>query len=211
MRSPVPNFIRKILGLSKSDVKSAEHSAARDESDLEPYPHAPYFVFLKASGILSDAEVLSNLGLIQFRRLTSEVNPGKPRLYLTGDSKWIHIADDWLYSLWHLGKERGTDAAEMLHAVYPGMTIFSCSIGDCDRSFEFACYMDGALRRRYVVESRSYDLAGRQVVENYGNPFAEERRLPEVEDEFEYVLSLASARGINVRYDLASCRCYSSE
>ena len=43
------------------------------------------------------------------------------------------VADDWHYTLWHMPSTRPA-----LQALGRGCDVFACSVGDCDRSFDFA-------------------------------------------------------------------------
>jgi hypothetical protein len=167
--------------------------------------HSPYFIFIRAVGSLSDIEVLNLLGLGEFVLVPLVSDWSKPHIYLTEDHNWIHVADDWRYSLWHKGRHQ---LVENLHRSIPEVSIFACSVGDSDHSFEFAYYSTGRLLRHHTVEDKLYDKQKRVVTENFGEPLPGERKLTDIQDEQEYVLALASGLGVKMNHDLASIRCY---
>jgi hypothetical protein len=166
---------------------------------------SPYFIFLRGLGKFTDADVLKLLGLDHFVAHPFSTDLNKPHIYLTEDDSWIHIADDWFYSLWN---RSGYQLLDAVHRRIPEVPIFACSVGDADHSFYFAYYLSGQLIRRYVVEDRCYDKPRRNVVEDFGQPLALEKVLSDIGDEQDYVLSLAVGVGVKINHDLSSVRCY---
>jgi len=61
------------------------------------------------------------------------------------------ISDDGWYTLWHMRTTRR--AIRKLARLHD---IFSCTKGDCDRSFDYTYYRDGKLLREYVVHSPEF-------------------------------------------------------
>jgi hypothetical protein len=172
---------------------------------IKGHLHSPYFIFVRASGRLSDEDLLKLLGLGDCVSCPLRVDWSTPHLYLTEDDTWIHIADDWRYSLWHKGRNQLVDE---LHKSIPDTPIFACSVGDSDWSFSFAYYSSDRLLRRHVVEDPHYDRGRRIVVEDFGQPFPSEMALSDIDDEQDYVLSLAASLGVKLNHQPGSIRCY---
>lgn len=168
--------------------------------------HSPYFIFVRAAGHVSDSHLLNILDLRKFVRTEIVEDWSKPHIYLTDDGEWIHIADDWRYSLWHKGQKQ---QVENLHDCMPEADIFTCSVGESDCSFHFEYYSGRQLLRRFEVEDKFYDKKRQSVVENIGNPLAPERNLSETGDELTYVLSIAAWAGVKISHNLDLIRCYS--
>jgi hypothetical protein len=173
---------------------------------IKGHLHSPYFIFVRASGRLTDADVLKLLGLDDFAPIPPCADWSKPHVYLIEDTAWIPIADDWLYSLWHKGHDNIVGA---FHKHLPEISIFARFVGDADRPFDFTYYSSGGLLRRYVVEDPRYDKQRHVVMESFGQPLSLEKELSEIGDEQDYVLSLATSVGVKIGHDLASIRCYS--
>jgi hypothetical protein len=166
--------------------------------------HSPYFIFIRAAGWLSDHDLLKLLDLGDLVARPLRADWSTPHIYFTEGDAWIHIADDWLYSLWHKGHQIVT----ALHERAAGSPTFSCAVGDSDRSFDFAYYSSGALLRRLVVEDPHYDRRRRIVAEDFGRPFPAEKPLSEIDDEQGYVLSLAACVGVKINQEPRAIRCY---
>src|SRR5262249_31147792 len=115
-----------------------------------------------------------------------------------------HIADDWRYGLWH----KQSRILDSLRQGIPDATIFACSVGEIDYSFDFSYYTAGELCRKFVVEDLQIDKRRRTVVENLGDPLPSEKPLSEIGEEQEYVLSLASGCGVKIDHRAQSIRCY---
>jgi len=167
--------------------------------------HSPFFLFLRASGRLADIDLLRLLGLHNFVGCPLRVDHNAPHLYLTEDEAWIHIADDLRYSLWHKG---AFNIADALHKALPAAPLFACSVGDVDRSFQFAYYLSGLMTRLYVVDDRPGNRGDRIVIADDGEPLPGEMALGFIEDEQEYVLSLAAGLGVRLDHHLDQIRCY---
>lgn len=125
-----------------------------------------------------------------------------PHLFITEDDAWLHVVDDWTYTLWH------THVIEVLHKQLPGAEVFACSIGDCDDSFDFRYYSSGRLLRKFVVDDPSFNRQKRKVTIDEGDPLLGEQALDKIESDQEYVLSLAKNVGVNIRHDLSAVRSY---
>ena len=98
--------------------------------------------------------------------------------------------------------------SDNLHEMLPEVSIFSCSVGDIDWSFDFSHYSSGKLQRRLFVEDPK-STRQRVVAENFGLPLAAEKDFSQIPDELEYVLSLAASLGIKFDHKPERMRCYS--
>src|SRR5947208_3885494 len=96
-----------------------------DCSIINGHLGASFFLFLRASGRLSDAELLRELGLADFVSCSLSDDLSRPHIYFTEDEEWIHIADDWLYSLWHKGAD---SVATAVHRRWSWAPLFVCSV-----------------------------------------------------------------------------------
>jgi hypothetical protein len=162
--------------------------------------YSPYFIFVQAVGVYSDIVLLHQLGISSVVR---DFTPAQltRSVFVTEDQKWLHVADDWSYTLWYTTSVRAAIAnLAMRH------DIFACSIGDIDHSFDFTYYHDARLARHYCVEATSYEQ--RSVVTDVGKPLPYEVEAMQAGDEFDIVLTIAQALGINTRHDLQAIRTY---
>ncbi len=63
--------------------------------------HSPYFIFLE--GRLADHAILRLLGLQNFVPVQLTGHGRKREVCIAEDESWVHVADDWWYTLWHKG------------------------------------------------------------------------------------------------------------
>jgi hypothetical protein len=162
--------------------------------------HAPYFIFLRCPDRYSGAELLRRFGLSDYR--PCEGVPGLGRYaILADDGRWTLIADDWYYTLWHMRSTRPT-----LAALGKECDVFACSVGDCDRSFDFVYYRDSRLVRKYVVEDPHFQ--GGVVVEDIGEPLPGEAAAFAHSDELKIVLDIAASLDIKTEYTEQDLRLY---
>jgi len=126
--------------------------------------HVPYYIFLKCAGRYADADLLRRFGLVNYCRVPADNTQHlRQHAILADDGPWTLLADDWYYTLWHLPTTR-----PMLEELAQQCDVFACSVGDCDRSFDFVYYRDGRLVRKYVVTDPHF--RGRVLVQNVGYP-----------------------------------------
>lgn len=170
------------------------------------YLHSPFLVFLRPRPQLSDEALLRLLGLEIYAPAESSFRTHcTAHVYLIRVGGWIHVADDWRYTLWHRG-----------HALVAGLarapaigSLFSCHVGEADASFGFAHYEDGELRRRLEVTDPHYDRARRRVEVDQGSPLSAETALDHVpRDPQAYVLALAESLGVVTVHAPADVRYY---
>jgi hypothetical protein len=162
--------------------------------------HAPHFLFLRCAGRYSDAELLRRFGLPTYRLTKAAERLGRYAI-LADDGEWTMIADDWYYTLWHMPSTRPT-----LAALGESHDVFACSVGDCDRSFDFVYYRGSRLVRKYVVADP--DFRGGVVVENVGWPLLGEWAAFRHSDEMRIVLGIARSLGIKTDYTEQKVRVY---
>jgi len=155
--------------------------------------HAPFFIFIKCAGAYSDADLLRRFGLSGYQRVSAPPDSG-PYVCLTEDGQWMHIADDWSYTLWHR-----PSTWETLAETAKNHDVFACSTGDCDYSWQFVYYRHGRLLRKYVVDDPHYRKGG-IVVEDFGIPLEAEESATQLSDESEIVLTIAASLGIDVNH-----------
>ena len=125
-------------------------------------------------------------------------------MIIANDNQWTLIADDWLYTLWHMPSTRPA-----LISLAESCDVFACSVGDSDQGFDFVYYENSRLIRRYVVEQH-YDHPKR-VVEDIGVPLPGEASAFEQSDELKIVLAIASSLGIKTDYTEQDLRVYTPQ
>jgi len=163
----------------------------------------PCFIFIKATGRFSDNDLLGKIGAADYLPVPVKTSNRRPDIFITEDDAWIHIVDS-NYNLWNKGWRKLSDS---LHEMLPEVSIFACSVGDIDWSFDFSYHSSGKLQRRLIVEDPK-NAKQRIVVENFGLPLAAEKDFSAISDELEYVLSLAASLGIKFDHKLKQMRCY---
>jgi len=84
--------------LERKWPRGEKYDRANDMLYIEGRLHAPYFIFIKCARRYSDAERLQKLGVDSYQKLEPQQR-AKSCLYLTEDSEWAHLMDDWLYTL----------------------------------------------------------------------------------------------------------------
>src|SRR4051794_10042254 len=88
--------------------------------------YAPYYIFLRCTGRYTDAELLHRFGLSAYQPTDTHPRFG-PYVVLGNDGEWTFVADDLLYTLWHMPSTRPA-----LAALAESCDVFACSVGDCD-------------------------------------------------------------------------------
>jgi hypothetical protein len=160
----------------------------------------PYFIFVRAFGRISDAELLYLFGLDSYR-------PAPPPqdfeqfARLAGDDEWIVLTDDPGYTLCSM-----PSTLQAIHQLGQTYDVFACSVGDTDGSFGFVYYRDGQVVRRYVVEDPYY--RGGTVIENTGEPLPGEEAAFQEAVGLSIVLSIAASLGIRTAYTEQDFRVY---
>jgi len=112
------------------------------------------------------------------------------------------IADDLFYTLWHLPTTRA-----VISTLGQTWDVFAMSVGDSDKSFDFAFYTAGKLMRSYAVIDPDY--SGGRVAENVGDSLPGEVAAFEQDDELKIVFSVAASLGITTHYTVDDVRVYS--
>jgi hypothetical protein len=179
-----------------------DSSAMWDSPFIDGAVVAPFFIFVRCAGELSDADLLRLFGLSAYQ---PAMFPGRAGRYaiLADDGDWAMIADDFRYTLWHMPSTRPT-----LEELGQNYDLFSCSVGDTDNSFEFEYYQGSRMVRRYVVEDRY--CSGRRVVEDAGKPLSGEAFAFKKADGFEIVRRVASSLGLRTDYSERDIRVYAA-
>lgn len=190
-----------------------------DEQPSEPtfwtfagWVHAPYFIFVRQRGCLSDIELLARLGLRgpwRRRELPRYWWFGQqPGILVANDAEWTHVMDNWLYRLWHM-----KDIRDRIARLGTECDVFTCSVGDADDSYDFEYRAQGRLvRKREVVPDRWPFTV--MLETELGEPLPIEASLwTETGDrgDLELLMRMASSLGIETRADRLSFRYYSDE
>ncbi len=111
------------------------------------YLHTPFMIYVRSRNALSDNDFMKAFGLQDYQKMFPPLSPSYLRVVFANDTEWIHIADDFHYTLWHSPK-----TAEVVEGYSKSYDIFRCSIGDIDESFEFEYYQNGSLIRKLIFE-----------------------------------------------------------
>jgi hypothetical protein len=160
---------------------------------------SPYFIFIRHSHGFSDEDLLTRFHLGSYQRSLTEPLIG-PRAILANDENWTMLADDLLYTLWHMKLTRPA-----IEEIAQSHEVFACSEGDCDRSFDYVHYRDGRLARKYTVSSPHF--TDRVVVEDVGATTCEELQLLKNDGE-NIGIQLAERMGIKTRFTSDDLRIY---
>ena len=166
--------------------------------------HSPYFIFLE--GRLSDHEILRLLGLENFLPVELTAHRREREVCITEDNIWMHVADDWWYTLWY----KGLPILERLHCQRPQASLFACSVGDSDDSFGFTLYAGGQLQRRLEVHDPNFNRKARTVKVNVGNRLSIEDEEREKGEPWAYVSHLARQLGVVFNHKPENTRCYAA-
>lgn len=126
-----------------------------DNNNVHPYYpflkwgflHTPFMIYVRSYNTLSDEDFMKLLGLQDYQKISPPLPYFGWHIVFANDIEWTHIADDCRYTLWHSPKT--PKAVKELSKNYD---VFRCSIGDIDDSFEFECYQNGNLIRKFVFE-----------------------------------------------------------
>lgn len=166
---------------------------------------SPYFIFIKTSQDKIDL-ILEKLELLNWTALNSVVNDGlieseNRHFFVTWIDGWFHIMDDWNYTLWF-----DSGLIQRIQNLSNLFEIFTCSIGDCDYSFDFRLFKDGEIKREFVVEDPN--INGGVVTKNFGDKLQGEEEALEKKDILERVISIAQNIGITTNYNLDKIRAY---
>ncbi|MCC9603357.1 hypothetical protein LOC67_22640 [Stieleria sp. JC731] len=157
--------------------------------------HAPHFIFIRnPSDELTDRSLLERFTIGDYE-LVSSLPKFRNHVVVRREPNWLHLADDWSYSLWHAPSTR-----DSLLELSCDHDIYQYSVGECDHSFDFRYFSGGAITREYVVEDPTYHNG--IVVKDDGTELPGERDSLELPDEQQRVLGIARALGIDVSYTM---------
>ncbi len=138
---------------------------------------------------MTDKEILALFKLDNYKLVKEVPLDDRNTIYLHRDGRWVHIMDNYFYSLWHQQSFR-----EQINELGEKYEIFSCTAGDVDKSFDFKYYKNGKKIREYVVASPNYND---QVIKvDIGEPLFGESKALQNEDELNKILCVAEQLGI---------------
>lgn len=163
--------------------------------------HSPYFIFIDGATGYSDEEVMAMLGVRGFKKI-EQPDLTLSNLHITDDGRWLHIADDWYYGLYH-----DKSIERHLADIAKRHDIFTYSIGDSDWSYHLRYYSGGGLLRERVVEDPKHD--GGEESLDYGPPLPGEPREFPKKVEIEDILPMVRGLGIRMEHREEAVRTYS--
>ena len=169
---------------------------------------APFYVFIEASKeqiprVLKEL-TLNEWTALELNNFDSLIDSNNRHFFLTTKGNWIHIMDDWNYTLWF-----DSEFISRLTKLSSDFKIFTCSIGDSDNSFDFRLFRKGRITREYVVEDPNHD--GGHIAKNIGEPLDGEREALKKVDITDRVLSIASNLGIDIVHETNKITAFSRE
>ena len=109
--------------------------------------HTPFMIYVRSHHRLSDQDFMDLFGLQNYLKAFPPLPPTGSHVVFANDTEWMHIADDFRYTLWYSPK-----TAEAIAKLSTSYDVFRSSIGDIDNSFEFEYHQDGKLVRKFVFE-----------------------------------------------------------
>jgi hypothetical protein len=114
--------------------------------------HTPFMIFVRSHHRLSDHDFMNLFGLQDYQKVSPPLPFTGSHVVFANDTEWTHIADDFLYTLWH--SSRTVDVIAKLSTSYD---VFRCSIADIDNSFEFEYHQGGRVIRKFVFEHNIFN------------------------------------------------------
>jgi hypothetical protein len=158
---------------------------------IHGYVHAPFFIFVRQRGALSDDELLARLKLVGYRSrdYIDQRDGWVIGLWMTNDAEWTHIMDNSLYELYHMQGIR-----EQLAELGAEYDVFTCFVGDADFTYSFEYYAHGKLVRQHVVDCEQPDTY--VVAKDFGEPLPIEAHVEDEVDDLARMLRIASSLGI---------------
>lgn len=159
---------------------------------IRGYVHAPFLVFVRQRGVLSDGELLARLDLSDHRsRDTIDERDGWViGLWMTNDAEWTHVIDNWSYDLYNAPGMR-----ERLARLGAEYDVFTCFVGDADFTYSFEYYAQGKLVRQYVVDC-DQEPDTYAVAKDFGEPLPIEAQVADEVDDLTRMLKIAASLGI---------------
>ena len=158
-------------------------------------------IFMNSVGQYSDAELLGEFGITKAKPINEPPERGPHATFCTCKS-WTVLIDDWYYSLWHSETTRPA-----IRRLAQNMDIYACSVGECDNSYDFIYYRNGARVREYVVVDP--DMKSSIVKVDFGDPLPGETETLAEDDPCFGMLTIPVALGIPVPANNNEYRLYS--
>ncbi len=169
---------------------------------------SPYFIFIKCDKHNYDY-VLTKLNLqnweeVENKNLKETFDSDNRHFYTTWKDGWLHIMDDWYYTLWF-----DNDLKNRLKNLSNEFDIFSCSVGDSDSSFDFRLWKNAKLIREFVVEDPKHN--GGKITKDLGVKLPGEVSSYKKHDAFDLVISIAKKQGISINHLLTDIKGFRSQ
>jgi len=168
--------------------------------------HTPFYIIIRSENKINQDNVLEKLNLKNYKFVEDENERHNDlqearKLFIYDNFGWIHIMDDWFYTLWHNKEIRNT-----LIILGKEFEIFYFSIGDSDESLEFVYYKNGELKRKFIRDD--FDFKGGEIKENIGTPFECEKICMKSIDPYDKVKPIINSIGIKLSYETREIKCY---
>ena len=165
-------------------------------------PHSPFFIFINGLTKLNNIEILKFIGFDNVKEVYNiDSLKDDNCIYLSTSENWVNIMDNGAYELYY--SKKFNDKITELSKTY---NIFMCSVGECDKSFEFKFYNNSQLTRHLKVDSPKFDDQITAI--DLGTPLKGEVPSNNIIDELEYVIKLANSLEIDIPTDSNKIKCY---
>ena len=104
-------------------------------------------IYIRAATVLTDEQILEMFECDDYQRATLPVKQSSKHIVIGNDSEWIHIADDFGYTLWH-----NPNTQKAIVKLSKSYDIFQNWIGDIDDSFAFSYFESGKCVRAFEYQ-----------------------------------------------------------
>lgn len=170
---------------------------------------SPARLHIKGADEIDNGYLIRELGLTSYSLLHNDQqivwdDLSKRRLYLFETIGWKHLYDDFSYYLYNNPSIR-----DRIQALGSKFDMLWCSVGDCDESFEYLYYNNGAKRRELIVDSPSY--RDRVIRTSIGEPFKFESDLFDKPSEIDLLEDIERGFGIVQPNFKTTLVCYETE
>lgn len=166
---------------------------------MRDIPPSPFYIFVKAQGLLDSAKLFSSLGVKVDKSSRTEMLPfarekrfPPPEVFYARLGEWGCVMDSFWYGLWHT-KEVWINI-ERLGEKYE---VFCFSVGDSDCSYDFAYYKDGKKVRELVIIDPEYNNP--KVSVDFGDKLDGEKGT-DINGSIKSLLNLGQSLGINAEF-----------
>lgn len=160
----------------------------------------PNSIFIQKRLGASKRYFLNQLGLDKFELITDKDEIAnaddiyeKRYILVTEDEKWVHIIDNWFYTLYF-----NPSIKNRMKILSMDHNIFNYYMGDVDDVFSFTYYKKGNIVRDYEVDIRGHTEYF--IKTNFGIPFPVEKIALAKEKVYDRLKSITKYLGIDTNY-----------